>query len=684
MSDSSLDELIGTDENQVSNDDISTLVPLLDQLALNKSKIDGGVLNQIEEEIDVDYVYIGHTDSDAEEFTRIVDEQGNNRDYDKSQFPGTIPVEVNSRGICKDRNQIYLGAGYHNNILPKRTSGPKALHMSIKQCATVFPKEEIKKAINAELQQMFTKEVWIALSREAVKSGYKTGAIKNIITSSLFLKDKRDASNHFLKLKARLVAHGNRQLIDEIFGSKSVESPTASLASIMILLHLAASNGWKTVVGVGGAYLNAKLETAEFMRLSKELVDMLNNTELAFPETHIQEDGTVVVQLKKALYGLKQAGRAWYDLLSSELESQGYTRSDIDRCLFSKVVDGSVTHIAVYVDDLLIVSNDPGECQNLQENLRKAYSVTTVQDESDISFVGLEIKTDNDKCVKVRQLGYIKDILNHFKVGETEFEDYPCRENIMHPSKENDLRVDQSIYISGIMKLMYLSTRSRPDIAFAVSALASRSSDPRESDSYAMRRIVKYINKTKEEYLIFKFGGEITLSAYVDASFMCHRDMRSHTGYAIFADKIGSAGVVYRSIKQKTVANSSTEAEIISLHDLVQHLIWVQGIYDSLNVKYDKPTVIHDDNEATIRLNSVPVVNFSGRSKYIARKYFSVYEHVENGSVILRWTGTDDMIADVLTKSIIGNKYKKFKIHLMGHTSVEKISVYHNELPEVS
>ncbi len=59
-----------------------------------------------------------------------------------------------------------------------------------------------------------------------------------------------------------------------------------------------------------------------------------------------------------------------------------------------------------------------------------------------------------------------------------------------------------------------------------------------------MRRIVKYINKTKEEYLIFKFGGEIILSAYVDASFMCHHDMRSHTGYAIFADKIGSAGVV--------------------------------------------------------------------------------------------------------------------------------------------
>jgi hypothetical protein len=153
--------------------------------------------------------------------------------------------------------------------------------------------------------------------------------------------------------------------------------------------------------------------------------------------------------------------------------------------------------------------------------------------------------------------------------------------------------------------------------------------------------------------------------------------MRSHTGYAIFADSINSAGIVYRSIKQNTVANSSTEAEIIALHDLVQHLIWIQGIYDSLSTDYHKPTTVYNDNEATIRMNSVPIVNFAGRSKYIARKYFSVYEHVENGSVILKWTGTDDMIADVLTKAILGNKFKKFKIHLMGHTSASGISEYY-------
>lgn len=656
--------------------------PLVDQIALNKARIDGEVLNQNQFELPIiDDVYIGNINEEEEEKEEKLlspaatfSENTLNASKDVS-----LPYEVNDRGVAKDRNKIHLGAGFENNIIPRRTRGPKVLHMSIKQCQLVFPKSEITKAIISELNQMFQKRVWTAMTRSAVKKGYIDGSIKNVITSSLFLKDKKDASNNFLKLKARLVAHGNRQLMDEMFGSKSAESPTASLASIMILLHLAASKGWtKTVADVGGAYLNAHLNTPEYMRISKELVGMLNGTEYAFPTDQIQDDGTVVVQLMKALYGLKQAGRAWYDLLSKELESQGYIRSDIDRCLFTKINNGSITHIAVYVDDLLIVGNDEVERLNILAKLRLAYSEITVQEGSYISFVGLEIHTKDDKSVTVRQLGYIKDVLNHFKIGPTDFDDHPCSDNIMKLPKSDEPPVDASIFLSGVMKLMYLSTRSRPDIAFAVSALASRSSNPKETDMKALTRIGRYLNKTQEENLVFKFGGDISLSAFVDASFMCHRDMRSHTGYAIFADSIGSAGVLYRSIKQTTVSNSSTEAEIIALHDLVQHLIWVQGIYDSLQVKYDKPTTIYNDNEATIRMNSVPIVNFAGRSKYIARKYFSVYEHVENGSVVLKWTGTDDMIADVLTKAIIGNKFRKFKIHLMGHTSAKGVSVHYD------
>ena len=116
---------------------------------------------------------------------------------------------------------------------------------------------------------------------------------------------------------------------------------------------------------------------------------------------------------------------------------------------------------------------------------------------------------------------------------------------------------------------MYLSTRTRLDIAFAVSALASRAENPKESDWNRLVHLARFLNGTKDDFLTYKYGGTVDISAFVDASLMTHRDMRSHTGYCIFADKIGSAAIVYRSVKQKTVADSSTEAEVIALHELV-------------------------------------------------------------------------------------------------------------------
>jgi hypothetical protein len=60
----------------------------------------------------------------------------------------------------------------------KAYGGPKILHISIKQCQLVFPRAEISKAVIAELNQMFSKQVWKAMTREAVKVGYKDGSIK--------------------------------------------------------------------------------------------------------------------------------------------------------------------------------------------------------------------------------------------------------------------------------------------------------------------------------------------------------------------------------------------------------------------------------------------------------------------------------------------------------------------------
>jgi hypothetical protein len=222
----------------------------------------------------------------------------------------TEHVEVTEKYMPKEKKTRALFPGYDGaNVLPSKTRSNRVLHMSVKECEKIFNKSEVSNALNAELRQMISKEVWTALDKDTVKRGYKDGMIKNVITSSIFLKDKYDASNKFLKLKARLVAHGNRQIIDEVFGAKATDSPTVSLAGVFILLHLAAANGWsKTVADIGGAYLNGILKAPEYMRISSNVVNLVKGTPSAFDANMIQDDGTVIVRLEKALYGLRQSG----------------------------------------------------------------------------------------------------------------------------------------------------------------------------------------------------------------------------------------------------------------------------------------------------------------------------------------------------------------------------------------
>ncbi len=56
--------------------------------------------------------------------------------------------------------------------------------------------------------------------------------------------------------------------------------------------------------------------------------------------------------------------------------------------------------------------------------------------------------------------------------------------------------------------------------------------------------------------------------------------------------------------------------------------------------------------------------------RYLICKLFGIFEFVEKGTVKLIYTGTEDMIADALTKALAGNKHRKFAIVLLGNQTV--------------
>src|SRR5258707_7656466 len=66
----------------------------------------------------------------------------------------------------------------------------------------------------------------------------------------------------------------------------------------------------------------------------------------------------IVWKLRKSLYGLKQALQAWYTKAKDEMKKLSFTHSNSDHAIFTHSSSGKVCIIALYINDLMILSNN--------------------------------------------------------------------------------------------------------------------------------------------------------------------------------------------------------------------------------------------------------------------------------------------------------------------------------------
>ena len=442
----------------------------------------------------------------------------------------------------------------------------RIMNLSIKQ-ALRDPKlnSKVDASVYTELKQMPDKDVWDFITPAELADAWDRGEIKNIIPSSLFLKLKSDMET----LKARLIVHGNHQILSDLFGSTA--SPTINFNVLLIVLSLAAKlNLDFEAADITGAYLNADLPEPEFMRLNSDIASILVKINPEYKKYVVLKNGTMVVRLKKALYGLKNSGILWYNTLNKVLLEAGFTRSQIDKCLYIRKEGDKVTYACIYVDDIMLAGNDQVFRSHVIACLETEFKGLTRQPLNDVSFLGLSIKKDADGDVIVDQHAMIDALLEEYGVVETSTT--PCSSNIMNDHSTNANRIDPTMYRGLNMKLLYLATRTRPDILFPTVVYATRSDEPTDIDFGRLVKVLSYLKGTADKALVFKRAGPIYLHAYVDASFNLHWDAKGHNGFCLFVDKYGSACVIVKCGKQKSTADSSTESELMALHEAAKYI----------------------------------------------------------------------------------------------------------------
>ncbi|GKD97425.1 retrovirus-related pol polyprotein from transposon TNT 1-94 [Tanacetum coccineum] len=102
-----------------------------------------------------------------------------------------------------------------------------------------------------------------------------------------------------------------------------------------------------------------------------------------------QDNPSHVYMLKKALHGLKQAPYAWYDMLSSFLISQHFSKGEVDPTLFTRQAGNDLLLEQIYVDDIIFASTNTAMCNEFTNQMTTKFKMSMMGQMS--FFLGLQI-----------------------------------------------------------------------------------------------------------------------------------------------------------------------------------------------------------------------------------------------------------------------------------------------------
>lgn len=200
----------------------------------------------------------------------------------------------------------------------------------------------------------------------------------------------------YISYKARLVIKGYKQV--KGIDYQEVYAPVVRYCSIRYLIGLAVKYGLQIhQMDAVTAFLQGEIDSEVYMYL---------------PPGYEQENK--VCKLKKPIYGLKQASRQWNKKLNTALIEIGMTRSNIDPCVYYRIIDeNDMLFIAVYVDDLLYLFNNEKTSQMLNQKLKEKFSMKNLgRAENCIGFKITQNKKGDE--ISIDQSLYTKMILTRF------------------------------------------------------------------------------------------------------------------------------------------------------------------------------------------------------------------------------------------------------------------------------
>jgi hypothetical protein len=226
--------------------------------------------------------------------------------------------------------------------------------------------------------------------------------------------------------------------------------------------------------------------------------------------------------------------------------------------------------------------------------------------------------------------------------------------------------------------LLYLSTNTRCDIAFAVSQVARFTHSPKQSHASAVKTIIRYLAGTKDKGTIMRPNGTLQINCYSDADFSGlygsdpnqeESSAKSRMGYII---SMGGCPLVWKSQLIQPICLATAEAEYYSLSHCLRTLIPIRRTLEELthNLRVPAPlqatitsTAFEDNSAALVLANQQ---RLTSRTRYYHAYSHHFWQHVKDGTVKVVAIETSLMDADYLTKSLGRVAFEANRLRVQG------------------
>ncbi len=448
---------------------------------------------------------------------------------------------------------------------------------------------------------------------------------------------KKDEQGNILRYRSRLVARGDRQIPGIDF--TDTYAPTVNIQCIRILLFLAVQHDFEI------DQLDVK---------TAFLIPKLNEDIYIYPPQHYHlKTPGYVLKLQKTLYGLRQAARAWYFEVRNYLTSINFSINSGDQCVFHGLIDNKPVYIAFHVDDFLVIGPKTA-VDKLKLILAAKYPIKDMGPAH--LFLGMVINRDRKAAtLSLSQDPLIHEIIDifptHFPRARVPIPSTLqfTRDSITatKPIKAVLTSPSPTPFRTIIGKLLNLSIKTRPDIAYAANLLSRYQLEPKSIHWYMLRYLVDYIrNSQSRSHKISKCKDTISLKGFSDASYA--DDIRNYHSTSGYVFTLGGNSISWRTFVQNRVSTSSTIAEFYGMEEASKEAIWLTRFLKDIQINL-MPT-LYTDNMSTIKFITDAI--FRKATRHINIHAAFVRECVQFREFQVDHCPSTAMPADIFTKSL--------------------------------